>query len=380
LLSKKYIKLDNKFDDLRPYNDNEVNNGLKKIVENKYFPAIVKYLFPERTVQEVIDELLQVHSAFDFQKKFMHGAIRSIVKQTSDGLSFGGFENLKLDESYLFIANHRDILLDSAIMQVLLVEHGLETSEISFGSNLMMNPFVIEAGKVNRMFKVERSINSKESLLMSKKLSEYILHTITEKHLSVWIAHRKGRAKNGFDKTDTVILKMLEMANNNDFTTHFKTLKLIPVTISYEYEPCGKYKVNELYQSLSSQYVKKPGEDLNSILKGITEYKGRIHLQMGTPIVQELDILEEIKNKNEKYKILSELVDTQIYQNYKLWPTNYIAYDLLTNENKFPKNYTKSEKEKFITIMNSELDSIKINNTDSVKIYLEMYANPVKNC
>lgn len=373
-------KLSNKFDDLRPYNDNEVNEGLKKIVENKYFPSIVQYLFPERAVQDVIDELLQIHSAFDFQKQFMHGAICSIVKQTSDGLSFGGFENLKRDESYLFVANHRDILLDSAMLQVLLVDHGMETSEISFGSNLMMNPFVIEAGKVNRMFKVERSINSKESLLMSKKLSEYILHTITEKHLSVWIAHRKGRAKNGIDKTDTVILKMFEMANTTDFVSHFKALRIVPVTVSYEYEPCGKYKVNELYQSRNTEYIKQPGEDLNSILKGITEYKGRIHLQMGKPIIQELDALVEINNKNEKYQLLCDLIDKQIYKNYKLWPTNYIAYDLLTNENKYQSRYTQSEKDKFISIMNSELDSIKINNPDSVKIYLEMYANPVINC
>lgn len=369
-----------KFDDIRPYHDNEVNDGLKRIVENKYFPVIVQYLFPERTVQEVIDELMQIHSAFDFQKKFMHGAICSIVKQTSDGLSFGGFENLKRDESYLFVANHRDILLDSAMLQVLLVDHGMETSEISFGSNLMMNPFVIEAGKVNRMFKVERSINSKESLLMSKKLSEYILHTITEKHLSVWIAHRKGRAKNGIDKTDTVILKMFEMANTTDFVSHFKALRIVPVTVSYEYEPCGKYKVNELYQSRNTEYIKQPGEDLNSILKGITEYKGRIHLQMGKPIVQELDALVEINNKNEKYQLICDLIDKQIYKNYKLWPTNYIAYDLLTNENKYQSHYTQSEKDKFISIMNSELDSIKINNPDSVKIYLEMYANPVINC
>ena len=369
--------MSNKFDDIRPYNDNEVNDGIKKIVESKYFPVIVKYLFPERSIQEVVDELLQINSAFDFQKKFMHGAIRSIVKQTSDGLSFGGFENLKSDESYLFIANHRDILLDSAILQVLLVEHGMETSEISFGSNLMMSPFVIEAGKINRMFKVERSINSKESLLMSRKLSEYILHTITEKHLSVWIAHRKGRAKNGLDKTDTVILKMFEMANTTDFVTHFKALKLVPVTVSYEYEPCGKYKVNELYVSRNSEYVKQPGEDLNSILKGITEYKGRIHLEMGKPIINELDVLENIKNKNEKFQILSELIDKQIYKNYKLWSTNYIAYDLLTNENKYQSKYTEIEKEKFLSIMISELDFININNADSRKIYLEMYANQV---
>lgn len=372
-------KLSSKFDDLRPYDDYEVNDGLKKIVESKYFPIIANYLFPERAVQDIVEELLNVHSAFDFQKKFMHGAICSIVKQTSDGLSFGGFENLKQGESYLFIANHRDILLDSAMLQVLLVDHGMETSEISFGSNLMMNPFVIEAGKVNRMFKVERSINSKESLLMSKKLSEYILYTITEKKLSVWIAHRKGRAKNGIDKTDTVILKMLDMANSTDFVRHFKSLKIVPVTVSYEYEPCGKYKVNELFVSKNTEYIKQPGEDLNSILKGITEYKGRIHLQMGKPLVNELDELEEIKNKNERYQMLSELIDKQIYNDYKLWPTNYIAYDLLTNENKFENKYTTHEKEKFISIMNSELDSIKNNNAESVKIYLEMYANPVIN-
>lgn len=367
------------FDDIRPFLDHEVNQGLKRVTSNQLFIQICNWLFPNRNISEIIEEMNKVNSSLDFQKKFMYPAIYSILDKTSDGLSFSGFENLSNNKFHLYISNHRDILLDSAILQVLLVDHNLETSEISFGSNLMLSDFVVDAGKINRMFKVERAINSKEALLKSKKLSEYIHYTINTTKRSVWLAHRKGRTKNGIDQTDSVIIKMLEMSNKNNSLEHLLSLNIIPMSISYEYEPCDILKAIELYYSQDCNYTKQPGEDLNSIIKGIVEYKGRVHLSLNENINNEIINIAESTNKNELALKIAKLVDRKIIENYKLWPTNYIAADMLEKSNKFSDNYTKEEKDKFTSYKNKRLEILKENRNEIEQIFVKIYANPVYN-
>jgi len=366
------------FEDIRPYNDDEINPALRRITAEPVFQNVLDYLFPDRPNEKIISEIHTITSAIEFQKVFMHPAIRSIVKQTSNGLTCSGFDNIDPDNAYLFIANHRDILLDSAILQILLVEHNFETSEITFGSNLMTSEFVIDTGKVNRMFKVVRDGTKREMLVNSKRLSAYMRYTITEKNTSLWIAQRKGRTKDGNDKTEPGLLKMLNMSGAGNFIENFTELNIVPITISYEYEPCDVMKVKELYSSIKAPYKKSPGEDLNSIITGITQQKGRIHFSVGKPINDKLYEIEERAN-SDKINELARTIDKQIYKNYKLWQTNYIAYDLLYNDNKYANLYSFEEKEAFKKYISTQLNNIKGDIKELEQIFLKIYANPVVN-
>ncbi|MBI4646526.1 MAG: acyltransferase [Bacteroidia bacterium] len=319
-------------------------------------------------------------SVYEFQSQIMHKVIRSIINQSSDGLTYEGFENIDRSSAYLFITNHRDIVLDSGILQILLHENNFETSEITFGSNLMQNQFIVDIGKLNKMFKVSRGETGREFYINSKRLSSYIRYTITQKKQSVWIAQRNGRTKDGNDKTETGLLKMLNVSGTGDFINNFKELQLVPVTTSYEYEPCDILKTREVYLSAKGPYQKSPNEDLNSILTGVKEYKGRIHFVIGKPINNELNRLEGT-NENEKYKQLGLLIDKFIYSKYKLYPTNYIAYDLLYNCKKYMQHYTPTLKTEFENYAEKKLESLKeLGNMHELRsIFLGIYANPVLN-
>ena len=368
------------FEDIRPYYDEEINPALKRITANPVFSQAVRYLFPKQNTQNIISKVNLITSAIEFQKQFMDAAIRSIIEQTSDGLSSSGFENITPGQSYVFIANHRDILLDSAIFQVLLLEHGFTTTEITFGSNLMTSPFIIDIGRVNRMFKVFRNGTPREMLLNSMRVSAYIRNTITQKKTSIWIAQRRGRTKDGFDFTEPSVIKMLSSGFKQNFSTGFKELRIVPLAISYEYEPCDVLKTRELLASQDGPYIKKPNEDFDSILNGITQHKGRINVSVGKPVVDELENMKDIKGNNEKIKYLTNIIDKQIYRNYKLWPTNYIAADLLHNNKNYIDKYTSEEKKKFISYYSEIKSRFKEEQETFRKTFLGIYANPVKNC
>jgi hypothetical protein len=367
------------FDNIRPYNDNEINPALIRMISSSEFAPVSKFLFPEKPVEEVKNLLSDIHSSYDFQIKFMHSVVRSVISKTSDGLTFENFENLKPDTSYLFISNHRDIVLDSAILQILLVEHNLPTSEITFGNNLMISPFIIDFGKCNRMFTVFRGGSRIEIMKNSILLSSYIRHTITDKKNSIWIAQRNGRTKNGSDKTEEAFVKMLGLSSRGNFSENFGELNITPLTVSYEYEPCCILKAREIYYSKNGKYQKKPDEDFISILTGITQKKGRIHVSAGKCLNDEIKNFDNHEKYNLNIAKLTSLIDRNIHNNYKLWKTNFIAFDLLNNSSGFCEQYTKEEKENFISLMNSEINSFECDKSELEKIYLEIYANPVIN-
>lgn len=368
------------FDDIRPCYDAEAYGTLQKIIQDPLFMKLVNHLWPEMTLDEVIKKAEHVTSAMGFQKEFMHPAIRKIVERSSDGLTCEGFEKLDPKQPYLFISNHRDILLDSAILQILLVENGHNTSEITFGNNLMEKGFITDFGRINRMFTVQREGTGRELYDISKRLSAYIRHTIGEKKVSVWIAQRNGRTKDGVDQTQTGLLKMLNISGKESFLKNFASLHIVPVSISYEYEPCDFLKVQEAYlSSLHTKYVKAPGEDLNSIVTGVVSPKGRIHLAISDPITSDvLQLVESIPNENDKIKQLTTLIDQQIYRSYKLWPVNYIAFDVLEQSQAYTGFYTAQEKEKFLENMRSKISKLQGDTETLSNLFLKIYANPVK--
>ncbi|MGD0710383.1 MAG: acyltransferase [Bacteroidales bacterium] len=366
------------FEDIRPYHDSEINEALRRIIESPSFAPIAAFVFPERSVEDTTTMVKDIKSSDEFQVKFMHKAVRQVISTSSDGFSFSGFENIDPKTSYLFISNHRDIVLDSAILQALLVELDIPRTEITFGSNLMINPFIIDFGKVNKMFKVQRGGTKIELLKNSIQLSAYIRYTITEKHHSAWIAQRNGRTKNGNDKTEEALLKMLNLSGEKGFVENFSALNIAPLTISYEYEPCGTFKVNELYKSLQGEYKKSPGEDFNSIITGFTQPKGRIHLCAGKCVNEELKGFDENRSANENISKLTAMIDKQIYNDYKLWKTNHIAYDLMVKDS-FSHLYTEKEKSDFISFIEKEIMKLEGDKKVLKDMYLKMYANPVIN-
>jgi hypothetical protein len=368
------------FEELRPYYDNEAHAMMQRMAKDPMYFQLVTYLWPGITKEEAIEKANSINSIFDFQTRYMSHAIWHIVKNSSDGLTWSGLDKLDKNKAYLYIANHRDILLDSALLQIILEKEAFATSEITFGSNLMEQGFITDFGRMNRMFTVKREGNAKELYDISRQLSAYIRHTLIDKNTSVWIAQRNGRTKDGSDQTQTGLLKMLGMSGGKDFVKCFSELNIVPLTISYEYEPCDTLKTQELYlSSLHSKYVKAPGEDLNSIVTGIKQPKGRIHMAFGKPIQEELVEINKVSNDNEKIKQLTALIDKQIYNDYKLNPVNYAAYDLMHNTNVFSSNYSEAEKNSFIKYVNERTSTLKGEPDVLRSIFIKMYAAPVAN-
>lgn len=370
----------NEFEDIRPYYDHEINDALKRIVAVPEFKKILDFIFPDKDKDAVIENLRNINSANDFQRQFMYPLVYSIVEKTSDGFSTSGFEKLKPGTPYLFVGNHRDIVLDSALLQVKLFDFGHATSEITFGSNLMANQFIIDLGKVNRMYKVVREGNRMELFRNSQILSAYIRYSITEKKVSSWIAQRSGRTKNGSDKTETGLLKMFHISGDKDFHSSFKELNIVPLSISYEYEPCCAFKVREISSvARGIPYKKEPHEDIMSIIQGITRHKGRIHLAACTPVNDMLHMVDESLNLNDSISKLAILIDETIYNNYRLWPPNFIACDLLTGTDTFSDRYDAQEKAKFLSYIEKELSLFTAENKLERELMLKLYANPVIN-
>ena len=369
------------FDDIRAFYDDEVQDVTKKLIYDPIFMTLINYLWKDMTFEDVKAKADKVNGNIDFQMEFMHGAIRRVIEMSASGLSSSGFELLDPNKAYLFVGNHRDILLDAAILQVLLVEHDLPTSEITFGSNLKEKGFVTDFGKLNRMFTVQREGTSKELYEISKKLSAYIRHTIIDKNVSVWIAQRNGRTKDGYDTTQSGLLKMLNISGKKNFSENFAQLSIVPLTISYEYEPCDHLKTQELYLSgLHTKYTKAQGEDLNSIITGIKQFKGQIHMSVGAPIEQkEYQYIDNITNENDKIKALTNMIDKRIHHDYKLYPVNHIACDILHETNLFESFYSAEEKSNFVKYVEERISMIDGEKDVLRNIFLKMYAQPTIN-
>lgn len=368
------------FEELRPFYDSESNAIMHEMTKDPLYLQLVSYLWPGITKEEAIAKAHNTKNIYDFQTGYMSHAIWSIVKNSSTGLSWSGIENLDSNKAYLFIANHRDILLDSALLQIILEKENFATSEITFGSNLKEQGFITNFGRMNRMFTVKREGTAKELYDISRQLSAYIRHTLIDKNSSVWIAQRNGRTKDGYDQTQTGLLKMLAMSGGKDFVQCFSELNIVPLSISYEYEPCDFLKVQELYlSSLHSKYIKAPGEDLNSIITGIKQPKGKIHLTFGKPIKEELIEINKSINDNEKIKQLAALLDNRINNDYKLNAVNYIAYDLSRNNNVFATNYTELEKQNFVSYVSEKIAHLSGEPDVLKNIFIKMYAAPVEN-
>src|SRR5690606_16787981 len=340
--------------------------------------TIHSYL-PELTMDEIKEKLLSFSTIQQFQSEMVCWVIDRILTTSSDGITFKCITELNPNISNLFISNHRDIVLDSALINYALNERKKNTSEIAIGSNLLSLPWVKDLVRLNKSFIVRRNVPKQEVIEASKNLSAYINYTLKEKKQDIWIAQREGRAKDGFDKTTPGLLKMFGMCSNGNLLEHLLSLYITPVAISYEYDPCDYLKIPELLKKhQGEEYIKAPNEDNQHMVLGIKGYKGNIHIHFGRPINDEIEHLAHITNKNELLKQIAEIIDKRIYTNYHLFPTNYIAYDWLNESNTFENQYTKEEKTKFESYTVKRLENFKGNDL-AKEIFLKMYANPVMN-
>jgi hypothetical protein len=371
--------MNTEYDLIRPYKQEEIPEAIERIVSDPLFQKLLNYLFPDEEHQQLVDSILQLKTRFEFQKIFMYRVIQSIVQKTSDDLIFSNFEYLEKEKGYVFIANHRDIILDSSLLAMGLMENDLKTSEITWGNNLMISPFIVDVGKVNGMITVFREGSPKEMLKNSQRLSSYIRNNITELKQSVWIAQRKGRSKNGNDSTDVSVLKMLCLSGESKPPESLKDLNITPVSISYEWEPCDILKVRELYISQQTTYIKNKDEDLFSIIGGVVSDKGRIQITIGENINQSLHTIDTSVHNNLIVEQIAKLIDQQIHRNYHLWPSNYLAYDLLEGSDKFAGEYDETAKNKFNQKLKDLYESVDGPEDELKSLFLKLYANPVYN-
>ena len=369
-----------KFDHIRPYLDSEVNQALKNIQQHPIMKALLGFSLPELSEKEQREKLLSCQSIHDFQIGIIYKGIQNILEQTSEGLTTSGFDTLEKDTAYLFISNHRDIILDTSLLNVALYDNDLVMTASAIGDNLVEKPILLELSKLNRNFLVQRSLSPREMLMSSKLLSEYIFKNVMHDGRSVWLAQREGRTKDGNDLTQQGVLKMLALGSPKGTKTldYFKQLKIVPVSISYEFDPTDMLKMPELMAKYyEKEYIKSSNEDFNSILRGLTGQKKRIHINIGKVLDEELDAIKALGlPQNKQLQELAQLIDDKIYEGYKLWPTKYIAYDLLHQTNKYTAYYTEKEKRQFERRIDRRVEPY---NHIALKNFLSMYANPVIN-
>ncbi|MEK8179274.1 1-acyl-sn-glycerol-3-phosphate acyltransferase [Flavobacterium buctense] len=368
-----------KFDSIRPFYDTEVNEAIQSAVNHPMMKALMGFTFPDVDEEVWKSQLKKTHSIRDFQCNFIYQAVQKVLKKSSEGLTTSGFEKLEPNTSYLFISNHRDIILDTSLLNVALFDHGLVMTASAIGDNLVQKSFLKTLSKLNRNFLVQRGLSPRELLESSKLMSEYIGQLLLRENRSVWIAQREGRTKDGNDATHSGVLKMLGMGSDEkNLMDYFKKLKIVPVSISYEYDPTDALKMPQLIAEAKNEiYIKEKNEDFVTLLSGIIGQKKRIHIHIGDVLDRELDaIAAEFDNNNKQIQALAQSIDDSILQSYMLWPTNYIAYDLLYKTDQYKGFYTENEKSLFERRLEMKIDE---NNPQMLESFLAMYANPVVN-
>ena len=368
------------YEDIRPYRDHEFKKVMEKLLSSPLSDILISSVFPGIPVEKIKNQLSSIETINEFQGKIIYSAIQNVLTNTSAGLSTSGLDNLIPGKPYLFISNHRDIILDPSLLNYVIYKQGLETFEIAIGDNLMRTIWVRNLARLNKSFVVKRNLPVRELIKTSKILSGYIYNTLIENHHSVWIAQREGRAKDGNDRTQPGVLNMIGLSSQGSLKDHFEQLNILPVSISYEYDPCDTDKARSLYaQKFFGGYTKEKNEDNLAMKKGIAGYKGKIHIHFGTQLNDEIATLPDDLHKNELIQRISNLLDKQIIGNYKLHKTNRIAYDILHDHNENNEYYENEDREKFIRDIEGKAASMSGDKDELAAIFLDMYARPYAN-
>ena len=375
------MRIPEEFNDIRPYEPEEMKQAFDDLLNDRQFQVLLKGFVPwlPKSLRNGLLRLafIGVKTPLDFQLRFMKPIVRYLIRKHTDGCTFDNRLLSTVNQRYTFVSNHRDIVLDSAFLDVKLVEAGYPTTvEIGIGDNLLIYPWIKRLVRMNKAFTVRRGLSLRETLAASQLMSRYIHFAVTQKKENIWLAQREGRAKDSNDRTQDSVLKMLAMGGD------LKELNIVPLTISYEYDPCDYLKAQEFQQKRDNPAFKKSRQDdLDNMKTGIFGYKGRVHYHCAAPVNTWIDELSDLP-KTEYYKALGERMDREIHRGYRLYPCNYIALDELNGDNGQAANYTSADKNRFDDYLSAQLSKITLPEKDEPflrECMLKMYANPLLN-
>lgn len=377
------MKIPEEFDEIRPYTPEELPKIFEELLSDNDFKEVIKKVVPDTPIEALANTLRNCKTNLDVQKNIFYGLLHDIIKKCSDGFSFECSQISNKNKGYTFISNHRDIVLDSGFLSIGLIDSGFPTTvEIAIGDNLLIYPWIKKLVRVNKAFIVQRALSMRQMLESSARMSRYIHFAVTQKQENIWIAQREGRAKDSNDRTQDSVLKMLAMGVNGDIIDSLKELNIVPLSLSYEYDPCDFLKAQEMQLKRDIEGFKKSQQDdLINMQTGIFGYKGRIHFQTGPCINNELEELRGLP-KVEIFTKVSEIIDKYIHRNYRMYPGNYIACDMLNGNKSMAENYTLNDKAKFEAYLEKKISLINIPNKDVDFLrhcILTMYANPAIN-
>lgn len=377
------MRIPEEFDEIRPYSPEELPKIFEELLSDSDFIEVIKKVLPNTPIEALANILRNCKTNLDVQKNIFYGLLHDIIKKCSDGFSFDSSQIADKNKGYTFISNHRDIVLDSGFLSVGLIDNGFPTTvEIAIGDNLLIYPWIKKLVRVNKAFIVQRALSMRQMLEASARMSRYIHFAVTQKQENIWIAQREGRAKDSNDRTQDSVLKMLAMGGNGDVIDSLKELNIVPLSLSYEYDPCDFLKAQEMQLKRDVEGFKKSQQDdLVNMQTGIFGYKGRIHFQTGPCINNELEALRGLP-KVEIFTKVSEIIDRYIHRNYRMYPANYIACDMLNGNTTMAEHYTAEDKAKFEAYLEKKISLINIPDKDIDFLrerILTMYANPAIN-
>ena len=381
------VRIPQEFADVCPFNDSEFNEKVALLVNEPMFRSVVNYAIPGVDYDIFVKKLLSLKGKDDFQVQIMKPFLETLVKNTTDGLTLSGEENYEKGKSYTFISNHRDIVLDASFLNLGLIGVDRPTTEVAIGNNLLIYEWISILVRLNKSFIVKRDLISRQRLEGAMQLSNYVHFALSKKNQSVWIAQREGRAKDSDDRTQESLLKMLGMGGEGKtFYSRIKELNLLPLSISYEYDPNDYLKAKKfLMKKRDSSFKKSKEDDLLSMSTGIMGYKGHVHFEIMPCVNFKLDEVSTDIDKAELLNIVKTEIDKSIYKGYKLYPCNYIAYDMAHNTSKFlNSDYAIEDKDRFVAYVENQLKKIDVETTEEEKEYMRnmiytMYSNPLKN-
>ena len=371
------------FDEIRPYNDEELPQIFEELIADPAFQKAATDAIPNVPFELLAQKIRACKSKLDFQETFCYGILWKIAADHTDGLTLDHTALPDKSKAYTYVSNHRDIILDSGFLSILLIDQGMDTVEIAIGDNLLVYPWIKKLVRVNKSFIVQRALTMRQMLESSARMFRYMHYTINEKKQSIWIAQREGRAKDSNDRTQDSVLKMLAMGGEGDLIDRLMEMNIAPLAISYEYDPCDFLKAQEFQLKRDIEgYKKTTQDDLISMQTGLFGYKGKVHFQTAPCINDKLEQLDRSLPKQELFSGISACIDRRIHGNYRIYSGNYVAYDWLNNTSEFADHYTSEEKQRFVTYIEQQLGKIKIPNKDEDFLrgkLLLMYANPLVN-
>lgn len=371
------------FDDIRPVFDDEVKHVIGRLLDDEAFANAVKPIIAPMTWDMFVGAIQSCDTVYEFQRNIVYPFVKQIIERTTDELSAVGVENFDKNNGNLFISNHRDIVLDAAFLNILFFDNDMDTSEIAIGDNLLVYPWITDLVRLNKSFIVKRKVSVREMLATSKQLSEYIYDTIKRRNQSIWLAQREGRAKDSNDRTQTSLLKMLTLYDRSKPFEALKSLNIVPLALSYEYDPCDYLKAKEFQQKRDNpNHVKSKADDIENMITGISGHKGRVVFSFGNPLNNNSSDFSDITNNSELLSSIGNYIDKEIFTNYHFYPINYIAYDMMMGTTVHSDKYTSSDVDSFNKYIEEQISKVELPNKDVEFLrgkIIEMYGNTLKN-